>query len=349
MLIDIFARRYESVQLRDSLEERDGRLLVQAFRILSEDIYPYYRSGKEDSRGVRFWTDLQATLSRELGLKELSSQWFTNTTTWNGNATQRTHKFSLVTVCENWMMSPVNGTPNRHIKERLSLVELGFREREVEIASMNTQPIDTTSGRHVATLGTTIGTFADPRNYGEQIRQMRAGKTAAFSASVDELNARFRQSGYSLHYHNGFIQAATDPLVQSVVETPFWAIVADSRWLNVDTDMKEALDLRDSDGRDPAFFAARALESAIKIISDKKGWTTGNEKGAHNYVDNLASKSNVFIAKWESESLKGFFGNVRNPFGHGPGSAQMPKLTRQQTEWAIEFSMSWIKSLIRRT
>lgn len=63
------------------------------------------------------------------------------------------------------------------------------------------------------------------------------------------------------------------------VETPFWSTVSDKTWMNVDTDMKEALDLRDSDGPDPAFYAARALESTVKIISDRKGWTTGKEKG----------------------------------------------------------------------
>jgi hypothetical protein len=45
-----------------------------------------------------------------------------------------------------------------------------------------------------------------------------------------------------------------------------------------------AFDLRDSQGRDPAFYAARALESTIKIISDDKQLTTGREKGAANYI-----------------------------------------------------------------
>ena len=45
---------------------------------------------------------------------------------------------------------------------------------------------------------------------------------------------------------------------------------------NVDHDMKEAHDLRDTHGRDPAFQAAKALESAIKIISDEKQLSTGS-------------------------------------------------------------------------
>ena len=130
------------------------------------------------------------------------------------------------------------------------------------------------------------------------------------------------------------------------VEKPFWALVADPKWKNVDHDMKEAIDLRDTDGRDPALYAARALESAIKIISAEKNLTRGNEKGAHNYIDNL--RGGGLIEVWELEALKAFFTKVRNPLGHGPGEGEMPTLNAHQTNWAIENSMSWVKSLIRR-
>ncbi|MCS0192795.1 hypothetical protein [Vibrio parahaemolyticus] len=46
--------------------------------------------------------------------------------------------------------------------------------------------------------------------------------------------------------------------------------------------------------------------------------------------------------------IKSFFSSVRNPFGHGAGSDDMPSLTKQQTDWAIEACMSWIKTLVRR-
>jgi hypothetical protein len=345
MLIDIFARRYESKPLRDNFEQRDSRLLVQAFRILSEDMYPYYSDGKEDPVGVAFWTGLHSNVSRELGMPELSLQWFSYTTKWNGTDHLQTTKHAMVTVCQNWMTQPVLGSPDTHIKERLSLVELGFRGRENEIVARNASAI--TDGERLLASLTRSG-LRVPGDPDEGARKWRETKTAAFRANVDELNARFRQAGYPLNYHNGFIQIATDDLAQKEVETPFWQLVSDPLWANVDLDMKEALDLRDSDGRDPAFYAARALESSIKIISDQKGWTHGGEKGAHNYIDNLASKKNAFITSWESASLKEFFTHVRNPFGHGAGSSQMPNLSRPQTEWAIEFSMSWIKNLIRR-
>lgn len=343
MLVDIFARRYEGIQLRNAFDDRDRRLLVQAFRILSEDMYRYYdHTGKESSAGVAFWTTLHSRLSRELGVKELSPQWFSYPTQWQGKTTNQVAKHPLVRVCENWMHAPVAGSPDQHIKERLSLVELGFREREGEINKMNTAPI-TPELEGISRLAMRV-----PGNAGDGARFWRESHTQKFRSSVEELNERFRQAAYPLHYHNGFIQAATDLLIQHTVETPFWALLADPIWANVDLEMKEALDLRDSGGRDPAFYAAKALESTIKIISGSKGWTIGNERGAHNYIDHLAAKKNAFITPWEAQSLKAFFTDVRNPFGHGAGSGEMPRLTAPQTEWAIEFSMSWIKALIRR-
>lgn len=345
MLVDIFARRYESRLLRDSFEPRDSRLLVQAFRILAEDLYPYYYDGKEDPTSVNFWTTLHNNLSRELGVKELSRQWFSYTTKWNGNDHLQTHKHTMATVCENWLTQQLSGSPDAYIKERLSLIELGFRGKENDIAAMNARAISD-GEKLLASL--TLSKLTVPGDPADGARARRESRTAAFRSSVEELNTRFRQARYPLNYHNGFIQIVTDDLVQIEVETPFWSLLASPEWKNVDIDMKEALDLRDTDGRDPAFYAARALESTIKIISDMKGWTHGKEKGAHNYIDNLGSKANAYIAPWESVSMKEFFTHVRNPFGHGAGSSTMPALSRPQTEWAIEFSMSWIKNLIRR-
>jgi hypothetical protein len=122
--------------------------------------------------------------------------------------------------------------------------------------------------------------------------------------------------------------------------------VADPKWKNVDHDMKEAIDLRDANGRDPAFYAAKALESTVKIISDERQLSNGKERGAANYIDNL--KRGSVIEDWEADTLKAFFSKIRNPLGHGPGAGTMPNLNKQQTDWAIETCMTWAKTLIRR-
>ncbi len=348
MLTDIFAYRYSTVKLWNAVGEPERRLLVQVYRILSEQICPYWVAGKETARSKAFWTDIHSRLSMELGLKSLSPLAYSYQSTWNGKPHTVTGTWTINTVCENWMLKAFDDavSADRFIKERLSLVEIGFRKRDEEIATATANlPAAIEAAKNPAFGSSTLRV---PGDRGTGLRAANATLNAQFRDAVNELNTRFRQAGCDLNYHNGFIQRAADALFMQQVEKPFWALVADPKWKNVDTDMKEALDRRDSSARDPAFYAARAIESTLKIVSDEKGWTHGGEKGAHNYIDNLASKRAAFLADWESDAMKGFFTKVRNPLGHGPGSDAMPHLTQQQTDWAIETCMVWIKSIIRR-
>jgi len=174
-------------------------------------------------------------------------------------------------------------------------------------------------------------------------------RRAAFLEAVGELNLRLREARIPLHYHNGLFQHASDDLTESQVHEPFWSAVKDPKWINVDVDIKEAIDRRDNKGRDVALYALKALESTIKIISDEKGWSRGTERGAANYIDNLVSSANGrFIDVWESDQLKALFRDLRNPHGHGPGSAAQPVLSDLQEQWVIECSMIWIKALVQR-
>jgi hypothetical protein len=106
------------------------------------------------------------------------------------------------------------------------------------------------------------------------VKAANAALNSSFQTAVDELNARFRHAECHLHYHNSFIQVEGDELVAQAIESPFWKLVAEPKWKNVDHDVKEAIDLRDTDGRDPAFYAARALESTVKIVSDERQLST---------------------------------------------------------------------------
>ena len=353
MLTDIFANRYSKVRLWDTVGEPERRLLVQAYRILEEQICPYWIDGKESARGKAFWTDIHSRLSMELGVKSLSPLAYSFQTTWAGKPHTNTGLWSINRVCETWMLREFDNSTqaDTFIKERLSLIEIGFRKREEEItacdADLSTAIEDVLIGaaRRQTLRG---GTLRVPGDRVSGVRAMNEKLNSQFRNAVNELNARFRNASCDLNYHNGFIQLSSDSPILELVETPFWALVADQKWKNVDTDMKEALDRRDTDARDPAFYAARALESVLKIVSDEKKWTHGKEKGAHSYIDNLAAKRSAFIVDWEAEVLKSFFSKVRNPLGHGPGKGKMPRLSRQQTDWAIEISMVWIKSLIQR-
>lgn len=210
-----------------------------------------------------------------------------------------------------------HGTADTFLKMRLSLTELLFRfaeERARELAS----------------------TVPD------------AARVVA--RAVDELNSRLRHARIELHYHNGLLQFARDELTETRTAEPCWELLRDAKWANVDRELKEAIEHADGQRQDAAFHAAKALESAIKIISDDKGWSTGRERGAANYIDNLVSQQNGrFLAPWEGDMLKAYFVHVRNPHGHGAGSQPPPALTPDQTNWAIETAMAWIKNLVRRS
>ncbi len=63
------------------------------------------------------------------------------------------------------------------------------------------------------------------------------------------------------------------------IEAPFWELVSAPKWKNVDTDMKEAFDRRDNDERDPAVYAAHALESASGLFPITRGGPTVRRTG----------------------------------------------------------------------
>ena len=350
MLTDIFAERYASRVLWETFTETESKLLVKCFRIVAEQLIPYWVNGNENPTAKALWTEVHDRLSLELGLSELSPRYYSYQTTWMGNPHTQSGFFTYNTVCKNFVCEQYTGviSPDRFMKERVSFVELAFRLREEELTGLNCElPKKIEEAKRNDQLNLVRG--ARPRNLAGALKAHNDSLNTKFKTYVDELNERLKRAGTQLNYHNGFIQVTTDPLVGEQIERVFWEAVADPLWKNVDIDMKEALDRRDTNERDPAFYAARALESTIKIISDQKGWTHGSEKGAHNYIDNLGSKKNgEFIKGWERNTLKSFFTDIRNPFGHGPGSAEMAQLTLEQTNWAIETCMSWIKSLVQR-
>ena len=355
MLTDIFSNRYGSISLWATFEETDRRFLVQAFRIIEEQVYPYYVDGNISQTAKQKWERIHSRMSMELGLKELSPRYYSYQSTFNGRPHTRSGFFEWNFVCEKFVYANFDGTmPADHfMKERISFFEIAFREFYEDVQKSNDELPNRILDWRVRSVGRPRRGLTVPKTQVEsdiswpELQNNRLNER--YRSAVEELNARMRHAGYPLQFHNGFFQIAKDEFVASEIEQPFWSAVADPVWKNVDIDIKEAVHRRDTGQRDPAFYAARALESAIKIISDQKGWTHGGEKGAHNYLDNLGgAKNGAFVASWEKKALKEFFSAVRNPFAHAPGSADMPELTPIQTDCTIELCMAWIKSLIKR-
>ncbi len=350
MLTDIFAYRYRDLIIWDRYTNDAQRLMHQSIGIL-KDAMPYYDSSQREIQANKeAWKKIHDLLARELGVKELSPVYYSFQSTWNGQPHTQSGSWPWVMVCETYMTQPINPgeNPDRIIKERLSLIEIGLRERSLQLAVTNAGREHELRLAKIREGGVRRGLVVS----GSEVDRVQARYdyiNSTFKAQVNEFNERLRRAGAPLAFHNGFIQVSEDLQIESQIAKPFWEVVADKKWENVSVDMAEALDQRDGGGKDPAFFAAKALESAIKIISDQKNWTTGSEKGVANYIDNLVShKNGRFIEVWEADFLKEYFGKVRNGLGHGPGSAPMPILSTQQTDWAIENAMSWVRSLVKR-
>ena len=234
----------------------------------------------------------------------------------------------------NLWVNNTHGSAGDFVKYRFSLLELLLSEVESNLKDDSTNKISKFSlfKKKVSDTNTKLNIH---RN--------------AYQTAIQELNYRLRESNLPFHFNNGLFQYSTDQVSETVVYEPFWEILKDPKWQNVDLDIKKAIDNRDNNGRDAALDALKALESSIKIISDDKGWSKGTERGAASYIDNLVSASNGrFIDVWEAEMLKALFREIRNPLAHGSGSAQQPSILEQQKNWAIECSIIWIKSLINR-
>ena len=354
MLTDVFFRRYEKRPMFNAVGQKESALFVQAYRIVDEDIWKYYKwDRKVDERVKAIWTGLHDRLTREIGITELSARHYSYQTERLGKPFTNTGNYDMNLVVQAWMNAKWTDSmdPDVFVKRRLSLIEMAFREREGQIAELNEKlPAEIKQAALEDMIaGTKHAGMRIPVSRADGVKAQNESINSMFASQVHELNERFKQAGMQLHYHNGFIQIAQDEQVQKQIEQPFWDLVKDVQWKNVSIDMAEAIDRRDTAGRDPSFYAAKALESAIKIVCTIKKWETGNEKGISDYLNHLQAKANgSFIEGWERQSMQRFYTDVRNDLGHGPGSAQMPNFAPQQVDHTIEFCMSWVKSLIKR-
>ena len=287
--------------------------LRQAAQVVFEDLEPFVSDMEKLSDSA------YAKLVRELGHG-----------LYRGQTARET---CIGALCEQYdLWNNAHGPPYEFVAYRISLLELLLAEVQSEFLKPPSTGIRTPLKK------LTPSSVPTPDTRHEKLRD-----------AIGEINHRLRDGRIQLHLHNGLFQRGSDELSEMRLREPFWVLLRDPKWHNVDIDMKEALDRYDANERDVALYALKALESAIKIISDEKGWTRGNERGAAHYIDNLVSSANGnFIAAREGDQLKSLFRDIRNPHGHGPGANPQPALSKHQECWAIECAMIWIKSLVGR-
>jgi hypothetical protein len=351
MLTDVFFRRYANRPLFESVGQKESAFFVQAYRIVDEQIWKYYGYDQKVDESIKtIWTGIHDRLAMEIGTKELSPKYFSYQTERMGKPYTNSGWNNMNHVVEQWLnLKFADGMdPDIFVKRRLSFVELAFRTREEQVVQANADfPRRLAEAELQEKMPKSPMTIPGKRSNG--VRAINKDLNSRFAANVHELNERLKQADMPLHYHNGYLQVTQDEQLQEQVEQPFWLLVKSAQWKNVSTDMAEAIDRRDTGGRDPSLYAAKALESTIKIICELKKWATGNEKGVSDFLNHLENKVNgPFIESWERQSIQRFYSDVRNDLGHGPGAKDMPNFTPQQIDQTIEFCMSWVKSLIKR-
>lgn len=330
MLTDIFAIRYEDVPIFKKFGTRERRVLHQGFTVL-EEFHPYWsEEEKKKAASEEFWEKLHKKVSNELGLRWLSEPYYQATIGLGEYKRTEPRQRPFIEIVRNCISLDYEDrfSPDAFVKKRISLIEVGMRLL-FESYQHRLSAIEASSS------GSFFETVCRPF-------------IASYEAATEEINIRFQQGRFPLHYHNGFVQLKKDELTSVEIEQPFWSLVSEPIWANVDLDMKEAFDQLDTGGKDPAFHAGKALESVIKIISAELEQTSGRERGAHSFIDNIGKQAVGFISSWEAEELKHYFTNIRNPLGHGPGNKPMPNLDYEQSRLAIEVAMSWSKLLVER-
>jgi hypothetical protein len=323
MITDIFARRHaQAFWFPEIATEQLQPLFVQAAHLIFTDLHTALRPPEA------LYQRVHDRLARELGLPFLPVQ--------GDNYAQRCLAF-LAQPYSLW--NDHHGDSDSFIKRRFSLLELLFGALE-EHARGGAGPSAERSNR---------GRFSWPSGERKDAPADAGGASAAFAQAVTELNGRLRLANANLAYHSGLLQRSADALAEERLATPFWETISGRSWPAVERDMKEACDRADRLEPEAATHAIRALESAIKILSDERGCSTGSEKGAGNYIDNLQSeRGGRFVRRWEADALRALFRDIRNPLSHGGGSNPPEALTAVQTTWVIEACMSWIKSLACR-
>lgn len=356
MLTDAFFRRYEDVQLFSTFGELQRRFCGQMAQLITHEVHLRNdKAFKERAKdpAISGLTLSHDRIARELGVSALSPAYFEHFVGFGEYRSKQWSRYLVETIICNYLNTPPTENTNfdLYMKHRLSLIEQAFQIRADQIALRRAGLIIVLNNQSGGSDGALIFDNISPKNVWTSTRNAIVDDHMRFASQIVELNERFRQAKMPLSFHNNLIQVSDDTLIEEEIERPFWSIVSDSKWTNVDLQMKEALDHRDRGERNSVSSAMNALESAIKTISDVRAWTTGTEKGAAHFIDNLVKERDGvrFITVWEKDALVKLFGDIRNAFGHGPSSGQpLPSLLPEQTAWAIDSCMVWIKNLVRR-
>lgn len=106
--------------------------------MVSEQLMPHWHDGNVIVANRAHWQSVHDKLSMELGLESLSPlRW----NFYDVNKVWQSGIYSFDNVCKTWMLAPfkVGMDPERYMKERISFIELAFRDRWEALVALNAE------------------------------------------------------------------------------------------------------------------------------------------------------------------------------------------------------------------
>ena len=231
MITDLFFKRYgdQPLLMSQGVPNTFQRFFIQAAQIFFNEVAPALDLDQN------FFQRAHDALVRELGTGLLGTGPYREIC-----AGFLTERYDL------WKNA--HGIPDTFIKLRLSLVELLFRQAEELVRTSSC----------IVPRGVTLLPRL-PGNVAPHHRDI-------FKKALEELNRRFSEASIPLEYHNGFIQFVQDSLTQQQTTAPFWDLLQDPKWTNVDMDIKEAFDVRYVDGASDSSDPPQPEDDSHEII-----------------------------------------------------------------------------------
>ena len=191
MLTDIFAERYSTVPIWQTYGETERRLLVQTFRIVSEQLFPYWTpEGKEREGAKASWKSMHDRLSMELGLQQLAPTGYWAQTKMGGNEHQYWVSSALVQVCNSFVCAAYdpNVPADRFIKERLSFIEIAFRDLARFPATPFNETLISTVEQSAADLGLPVRRMISGAGHDAQMMSRICPTAMVFIPSIGGLS-----------------------------------------------------------------------------------------------------------------------------------------------------------------
>jgi len=158
-------------------------------------------------------------------------------------------------------------------------------------------------------------------------RWVRAGVELKSFEAIEELNARFLESGIGYQYESGFVIRVDSQLVHAAVVKPVLSLLRDPAYTVVNTEFLEAHRLyRAGEYEKSLTECCKSFESTLKVIINRRGWAVAANATVKPLLDVVFT--NGLIPEYGQSGfnsiralLEGSIATIRNrSSGHGAGT-----------------------------